>query len=850
MKIKKKLMTFAAVICCSVTLYAQQLTEQEAMERAMQYMNRGKSFAQSRNMAAPANGGGMKLDAAPVEAEKIYAFNMEGGGYVIASADSRTLPVLGYSTTGSLDWEQMPDNMRSWLKHYDEAIATLGSRADFLDGELTSTLSYAQGATTALQSRRAGRTAVEPLIKTHWGQEAPYWDQVPTYQGPEAGLRGKQCYTGCVATAMAQVMNYWQWPTAVPDGLPDYDYDIKYNGSKYMWHLGALPPTRFEWELMINDYYVKNIEARRYDPIGTDEQRRAVATLMHYCGQSLEMMYGPAEKGGSEALYCNVACALVNYFDYNAAQHIERRFFSDIDTWEDIIYSELAAGRPVVYGGQSDSGGHAFVCDGYDGDGLFHINWGWDGGGDAYFALAVLNPYNNISAGSGSSGIGFCIDENATIYTDPKMEPQPSKNGESVGRIYQYVPIRFKGNEAATYYSYFETDEEEADFALGTVDAEGKLQPLFMSDEEYSNVVPYNECSNSYYIVKFDTTMFTTGQTVTLYPMVRFRHPGEEWQFIPPVEQNLTVGLDEDGRFFMRSNQKTYDMQLTNVAITKGTGRLNERSDITIRVRNNEGSDYVNNLNLVPVYLGHITPEEYDISPKLAEGTKMICGAYIPAGSEADVTFSFVPEYGGTVVFSVSDNSGQYVGRMPLELLKDTLTNYDAYLENKSYLSSDDDQWYWNVELADRIGVKMPHWIPSDSLYLTVCHNLNNEQVKSVRENTGLKEYLAALPDSIGTGNYTFSYQIPVEVGQPGEYYFNSCLAEIVNKEVVNDCCIKDYIFTIDDNTGIDNMQEGFPADKSVKTWFDLQGRRLDSLPQGNEIFIMEGKKTVVRINE
>ena len=95
MKIKKKLMTFAAVICCSVTLYAQQLTEQEAMERAMQYMNRGKSFAQSRNNAAPANGGVMKLDAAPVEAEKIYAFNMEGGGYVIAAADSRTLPVLG-----------------------------------------------------------------------------------------------------------------------------------------------------------------------------------------------------------------------------------------------------------------------------------------------------------------------------------------------------------------------------------------------------------------------------------------------------------------------------------------------------------------------------------------------------------------------------------------------------------------------------------------------------------------------------------------------------------------------------------------------------------------------------------
>ena len=130
----KILMTIAAVLCCWVTLYAQPLTEQEAKERVLQYMNSGKAPANARRMAAPAQGGHMKLEAIPVEAEKVYAFNMEGGGFVIASGDQRTLPVLGYSTTGSIDGSRMPENMRSWLKHYDDAIATLGDRTDFEEG--------------------------------------------------------------------------------------------------------------------------------------------------------------------------------------------------------------------------------------------------------------------------------------------------------------------------------------------------------------------------------------------------------------------------------------------------------------------------------------------------------------------------------------------------------------------------------------------------------------------------------------------------------------------------------------------------------------------------------------------
>ena len=846
---RKIMMMLAAVLCCILTLHAQPISEQQAMERALQYMNSGKASDNARRMVAPALKQGKRLTPAATEATKIYAFNMEGGGFVIASADQRTLPVLGYSTTGSIDWEQMPENMRSWLKQYDEAIATLGHRRDFRDGEQTVTL-YGQGTTAARQSRRAARLAVEPLIKTHWDQDAPCWDQVPTYQGANPAFQGKQCLVGCVATAMAQVMNYWQWPNTVPNGVPEYDIEDSYNGITKTWHVGALPPTWFDWNNMADDYSYYDPETGKFIWLETTEaQDKAVATLMRYCGQSIEMEYGPAEVGGSAAYNIDVSRALVNYFDYNAAQIILRPVFPDIDEWEEIIYSELAAGRPIVYGGQSSSSGHSFVCDGYDGNGLFHINWGWSGKDDGYFALAVLNPYNNTSSGSGSSGIGYCIEENAIIYTDPKMDPQPPLHHDFGSSFYQYVPIRtFYNDLAVFYYAFYETYNEVADHALGAIDSEGNLHPLFMVDPNDSIVNSYLVKDYNYYKVEIDSTMFDPGQYVILYPMLRFRHPGEEWQVIPPLEQSLTVGRDIEGHFFMRSNQKVYDMQLTGVSITKGTGRLNERSDLTIRVRNNDASDYVGSLYLVPNYLGHIAPEDFYTAPTLAKGSEIECGAYIPANGEADVTFSFVPEYGGTVAVDVYTET-RYFGELPLELNNDTLTNYDAYVENKSYLSHEGDQWYWNVELADRIGVWMPHWIPSDNLGLRVLYYFNDERVKSFRENESLKEYLAALPDSIGTGNYTFKYQMPVKVGQPGKYYFDSYIAEVVDYELISYCCDKAYRFTVDDLTGINEVKsEEVKSEKWAGEWYTLDGRKVTNgqKPKAKGLYINNGRKVVI----
>ena len=837
---QRSFMTLVVVLCSWMTLLAQQLTEQEAMERALQYMN-GQASAKARRMAASSNGGVMKLKATPVEADRIYAFNMEGGGYVIASADSRTLPVLGYSTTGSIDWNHMPDNMRSWLKHYDDAITTLGSSRDFKDGEQIVT-SDGQGSTTARHLHRAERVAIEPLIKTHWYQDEPYWNDTPKYEGADPSLQGKQCSTGCAATVMAQVMNYWQWPKTVPDGLPAYDYDESYNGITRTWHIDALPPTWFDWDNMANDYY-------NYDPeIGnvvrletTEAQDKAVAKLMRYCGQTVETRYGTE---ASSAKNENVPLAFVNYLDYKAVQRITRFHFS-IDEWEDIIYGELAAGRPIIYVGISDEGGHGFVCDGYDAGGLFHINWGWSGYCDGYFSLSVLNPFNNTSVGSGSSGIGYCIYEEAIIYTDPHMDPQPRPYDDSGYKFYQYQAYDvLDDNVVVLHYILYADYDMAADHALGTIDDDGQLHPLFMHDPNDSIVGAL--CYNTFYI-KIDSTAFTPGQTMTLYPMVHFRHQGEEWQIVPPLGQNLTVGYDDEGQFFIQSNQSNpepADMQMTDIAITGGTARLGERSDVTVCIRNNDASDYSWPLYLTPIYLGHIKPEEMDSAPVLAVGKEMTCGAYVPAGGEADVTFCFVPEYGGTVVFHVYDYSKQYFGELPLELNNDTLVNYDAYLENKSYLSHDGDQWYWNVELADRIGVEMPHWIPSDNLYLNVRQYIGDDVVKDIDENTGLNEYLAALPDNIGTGNYTFTYQMPVEVGTQGEYYFDSCLAEIANEELVSYSCFTEYDFTIDDPTDIVEIDDSaIDADM----WYDLSGRKLEGEPTEKGVYMHQGKKVLVK---
>ena len=312
----------------------------------------------------------------------LYVFSLgEQGGFIIVSNDDLTLPILGFSENGTLDLDNMSDEQHAWLQGYADEIVWL--RQHTIDNPLPN-----------LTNTRAGshdKETIEPLVTTAWNQRSPYNNLCPEYAS------GKKAVTGCVATAMAQVMNYHKWPEAETKAIPGYRDAY---GADHL----PLEATTFNWGNMLDTYSGSE----------TAEQNTAVAELMLYCGYSVEMNYGPS----SGSYITKVAPALKNYFGYNStATYLSRSSYSN-DKWEDIIYHELASKRPVLYGGQSTGGGHAFVCDGYRHEyatDYFHINWGWGGKSDEYYVLSVLDPYSGQGIGGSSSNGGFYYGQEAVI---------------------------------------------------------------------------------------------------------------------------------------------------------------------------------------------------------------------------------------------------------------------------------------------------------------------------------------------------------------------------------------------------------------------------------------------------
>ena len=373
--IKKILILFVALIATTQMLWADEVTPEEAIRKAQNFMRqRQTSGARQRKAQATSP----RLTPTQ-QVCGLYVFNVaDEGGYVIVSNDDRTIPVLGYSDNGHLDPDDMPDNMKAWLEGYAREIECL----DDISGIATMDVPAKVG--------NHATTTHGPLVATQWSQSTPYSDRCP-----RESSSGKRCVTGCVATAMAQVMNYHKWPERPTTEIPGYDW------SEYIDTQDPLPVITFDWDNMKDTYTGE-------EPI-EDPTAIAVSTLMRYCGQSVRMQYSPS---GSGAYSMDVVPALETYFGYNeSAQYLVRSYYSYAN-WTDLIYNELEQRRPVIYNAMSrDAGGHAFVCDGYmyeGGEDLFHINWGWGGALDGYFVLSVLDA-------SEEKGLVFDSDHSALV---------------------------------------------------------------------------------------------------------------------------------------------------------------------------------------------------------------------------------------------------------------------------------------------------------------------------------------------------------------------------------------------------------------------------------------------------
>ncbi len=820
---KRKLLLFVLVLM-TVGVWAQQISEEQARNRALKYL--------SNNAPAKTRGLNVGMDrktvTAKTDAKSIYAFNLDGGGYVIASGDSRALPVLGYSATGSIDWDRMPDNMRAWLKSYDQAMATLGNTKEFTDGVSR------HGPMT-----RAPREAIGPLLKTQWDQAEPYWNDTPPYDGANPDWKGQPSLTGCAATAMAMVMNYYQWPKEACTEIPAYDLTTAHENVEKVWHIDALPPTTFDWDNMLDNYVTPE------GIIDTPEQQKAVAKLMRYCGQGVKMDYTPQV---SLAYFQSIVEALVKYFGYQNTAQDRHRIYYSIDGWEDLIYSELVNGRPVLYGGDSDAGGHAFVCDGYDGNGLFHINWGWGGYCDAYFSLSVLNPYNNISAGASSSGIGFSISHEALIGIQPDKDGTSPKTVKPLAFLYPNNPVsvvepdsvffRYKFNSSS-----YGNEEVRADHAIGTRADDGTLTPVFMGNPADSIV--YNYEINNLHKVKVDSTAFQPGEWMVLYPMVRFRNiPGCDWQMLGSEEYRVMTGRTTGGQFYLVKEK--HDLEITKAEFTKGPGRIGMRNDLTLTICNKSERESTMPLYLVPRYFGKVKPADITSETQRSEGEPMEAGAYLRAGQDTEVTFCFKPMRSGTVGLLLAWPDGTPLAEWAIEV-SDTIGSYDDYLVNQSTYELKPGQIAYHVCIADNPEAIVPQGVPADNIYLYVCiadDNFEFTQIAMLRQEA--VSYLTALPEKVGDGNYKLTTDLTLDVPRSGYYNVMSYFVELLKENPTDDDVIYSVEhfdrFYFDLETGIVSVAR---EDDGNGPYVGLNGVVTNSRPQRKGIYIHQGRKVL-----
>ena len=273
-------------------------------------------------------------------------------------------------------------------------------------------------------------------------------------------------------------------------------------------------------------------------------------------------------------------------------------------------------------------------------------------------------------------------------------------------------------------------------------------------------------------------------------------------------------------------------------SITKGTGRLGERSDVTVIVRNQNDMDYINRIYLTPLYYGHINKDTLSSSTPFKKGEKMSSGAYIRANDTGQVTFSFVPRQGGLVRFLLSDDA-YYSGTFDLELDNDTLVNYESYLENNSWVSHVGDEWFYNIEFRDKPGVNMPYWIPSDSICLKGRFFRNHVRLETFFVRDEIREYLKDLPLKGGKGNYLFNWQVPINISSDGLYYVDSYLGNLVDGLLLEDNTDHTYEFNVN-YTDVLNP----PATATDEPYHDLLGRPIEGIPERKGIYI-KGNRTV-----
>ena len=402
---KKIITLIIGLLCTSIITWAR--TPQEAAQIASQFITQANATPTLRlQKAAVATSVTVPVELAFTQYQidnttpAVFVFNSTDERFVLVSAEDNARAVLGYSDEGTFDANNIPENMQFWLKMYaDEMRSATEAKGKVNRREAKGERLEAKG--ERREAEEEAYPTIAPLLgETIWGQGEPFNNMCPQ-------IGNERAVTGCVATALSQIMYIHKYPTK---GIGSHSYKTETEGLTVSANFGN---TTYDWANMIPNYN------KSY----TSAQADAVATLMFHAGVAADMDY---TVDGSGAVSSIALVGLTNYFGYDKAINVLPKDFLKEETTLQTIASDLQAGRPVYISGSTvNQEGHAFVCDGMQSDGYLHINWGWNGMADGYFAISALAPEVQ---GTGGSASNLAFTERVDVYTNIK----PNEGGEAM----------------------------------------------------------------------------------------------------------------------------------------------------------------------------------------------------------------------------------------------------------------------------------------------------------------------------------------------------------------------------------------------------------------------------------
>ena len=629
--------------------FAEPVGQQSAQNVAKEFLaSRGKFLlSTSAPYRAPRKG---KSQAG---ASSYYVFNAgAGNGYVIVSGDDRTERVLGYVEQGDFDADALPESMKGLLEQYAEEIQELDEQNVDISPEQVQKRILARRA-------KSVRHSIPEILPTRWNQGDPYNSSCPNYIKSD-GTNGRPA-SGCVATAIAQVLYHHHYPDKTIANIPALTntYTLS-DGTKKSVTSPAIPKgSVIDWANML----------ATYGSDATAAEKKAVGDLVWYAGQSVKMGYGAS----SGAVTSSFRDAAVNYFGYDKCCRWLNRSSFGIDEWFDLIYTELDNGYPLLYNGHTSGGGHAFVVDGFDGEGLFHLNWGWGGSSNGWFVITSLNPGDSSGAGASSTSDGYCMGNGCLMYLRKPGVDFPidelRMDISSISVSGTSVSATYKNNTGAT---------NSFNIGLVVLNEENDSVELITG----TSTTMASKASGASETKSLDLRRRLSEGVYKISPaskLVRSKVWHPQYDF---GKQYIEATVNKLGIPTLKIINPVENIVVDTIMVT-GTRVKNEEQPVKVRIRN-EGGEFYKELSL---YGGFGKKDKIDSRTMVA----------LKAGETGEFELFFTPDATGTFSLYLCDNNGSKTyGQTEVEITSTSTSAANLYLSAVSITNSSNSVIYSN----------------------------------------------------------------------------------------------------------------------------------------------------------